>query len=185
MKVGSLTRKATVVCPVCMEEFQAEFYRVINLGDEKFSSFDPSQINRAVCPSCGNEFRIAERVLIYNPEEEVIFFVYPDPEEDVKLVRTTFRELKSVLKDLEIPVPEMALIIGWERFIIFWELRNRRELLVKIMGDEMKEWSKLYFYKKLEQLAEIYQEHADSANDLESDEIVEKVTEHFRNIVDI
>ncbi len=182
IEIKTLKRAATVVCPVCMEEFNVEIYRVINEGE--FKDFHPQNINKVNCPYCGNSFRVGERVLLYYPKENIIFFVYPDEDEDERLLRTTFRELKSILKDLKINVPEMVMVVGWERFIIMWEILSREDLL-NFFLEKYVGGITVFFYKKLEQLAQIYQEYIEDLSQLGDPEIREIVKKRFDNIVDI
>ena len=182
MRISTLSRMATVVCPVCMEEFDVEIYRVVNESD--FDNFHPRIVNEVTCPHCGNRFRVGERVLFYRPEEDLIFFVYPDEEEDERFVRSVFREMKSVLRDLHIELPEIVMVIGWGRFIIMWELLKKKEIIDYFLKDYSRS-NPVLFYKKLEQLAQIYQEYIEDPSQFEDEEIRDLVKKRFENIVDI
>ncbi len=182
MKISDLRRRATVVCPVCLDEFETEIYRVIVA--DNWEKFDPESVNIAVCPTCGHRFRVGERLLIYLREEDIILFVYPDPEEDVRLVRTTFREVKSVIHDLNIEIPEMVLVMGWGRVVIMWELL-RNENLLKTFFENGYSLNDPNFFRKLEQLSELYQEYISSPEEINESKVVEIVKKRFLNIVDL
>ncbi len=183
MVIKEKKRRSTVICPVCLEEFETDIYRVITVSDLK--SFKIDSINQATCPHCGAVFRIAERILVHYLPEDVIFFVYPDPEEDERLVRTAFREIKSVLKDLEVDVPDMIMVLGWERFVVFWELLKRKDLQEYFFDKGRSYQGKSYFYIKLEQLAGIFLEYIDMLDDINRKDVLEEVKKRFESIVDI
>ncbi len=182
MSIVSLKRKATVVCPVCLEEFETDIYRVVNEGE--FPDFDPAKLNIVKCPGCGNEFRVGERIVLYRPEDDIVIIVYPDDDEDERFVRTVLREVKILLRDLRIELPEIVTVVGWARFIFMWEIMARKDLVDQFLKD-YKDSGKVLFYRKLEQLAQIYLEFTDSSQELDDPRIREMVRKRFDNIVDI
>ena len=182
-KIENVTKKATIVCPSCMEDFETEIVRVINLST--YPNFSPENINLAKCPYCGADFRVGERILIYDDREKILFILYPDEEEEERFVRSVFREMKSIIKDISLDLPEPILIVGYDKFAIMWELKDNNDLLNKIDTTILSSDKKAIFYRKLEIVAEIMIENGISVENSVTEENIKIIKERLKNIVRI
>ena len=182
-KINDIKRKASVVCPGCLEDFETEIYRVVNIPFELEKKFEPMKLNIVKCPFCDKTFQVGERVLIVDNESEIVFIVFPDSDEDDRFTRSVFREVKLILKDLALDSYEFILIVGIEKFYYIIKLRENKAMLESISAKLITIDKKSLFYRKLEIIAEVILESGLSVDDFNSEENIMKLKERLGNIV--
>ncbi|HID86128.1 MAG TPA: hypothetical protein EYP55_01970, partial [Anaerolineae bacterium] len=93
-------QKVTLPCPDCGQEFEAQIWTILDLGQEPDLArrFLAGEINVARCPGCGQAGFVAAPLAVHDPaRERVIFFVPEVPGLDEAGRRAVISQLGNAL----------------------------------------------------------------------------------------